>query len=65
MGKTLADDLSRGDVEGREGRDRAMASAIMAAPIHLTGAHSQQRHELVRFRAWIWLFSSTHRTRAR
>ena len=35
--ETFADDLSRGDVEGREERGRAVALAVVAAPLRLTG----------------------------
>ena len=41
-GETFADDLSRGDVEGREGRGRAVALVVVAAPLRLPGAHRQE-----------------------
>ena len=61
--ETFADDLSRGDVEGREERGRAVALVVVAAPLRLPGAHGKRGWE--RSKAWIWLFSSTQRTRAR
>ena len=61
--ETFADDLSRGDVEGREERGRAVALVVVAAPLRLPGRIGKRGWE--RSRAWIWLFSSTQRTRAR
>ena len=40
--ETFADDLSRGDVEGREERGRAVALVVVAAPLRLPGAHRQE-----------------------
>ena len=59
----LANHLTGPGVQsGEEGRG-AVAHVIMGAPLGL--ARTQGQSGLVRSRAWIWDFSSTHKTSAR
>ena len=58
----LADDLACRDVQGGEQRGRAVALVVVASPAGWPGRIGSMGW--LRSSAWIWDFSSTHRTMA-
>jgi len=56
------DDLAGRRVQSREQGQGSMARIVVGAPLDLARAHGKQRLRSVQ--RWIWLFSSTQRTKA-
>lgn len=61
--EAVPDDLTDGRIERSEERKGSMPRVTVAAPLDLAGRIGRQGR--VWFSAWIWFFSSTHRTSAR